>query len=164
MVVLHTKIRLLFLLTFSFFIASLFSLFLKANDGQLLTQLPKVKTIRNDRREGKHSSHLHTATSDCVLVPPGLVRSRVSGAELATGKVLTFLDSHCECNTGWLEPLLVRVTEVCAVCTVMYSVIVCYSGSKDKDHFWSIDSFCIPSQIISSKCVCVCVCRTLQLW
>jgi len=32
-----------------------------------------------------------------------------AGAELSKGQVITFLDAHCECTQGWLEPLLYEI-------------------------------------------------------
>lgn len=51
----------------------------------------------------------------------GLVPARLMGAKHARGDVLTFLDAHCECSRGWMEPLLHRIKEsrTAVICPVI---------------------------------------------
>lgn len=64
----------------------------------------------------------------------GLIRARMFGARKATGKVLVFLDSHCEVNYHWLDPLLDRIAEsrsnvVCPIIDIINTDTFAYSAS-----------------------------------
>uniref|UniRef100_A0A4W5Q9S4 Glycosyltransferase 2-like domain-containing protein n=1 Tax=Hucho hucho TaxID=62062 RepID=A0A4W5Q9S4_9TELE len=41
----------------------------------------------------------------------GVAGRRTLGAARAVGEALVFMDSHCGCHSGWLEPLLERVAQ-----------------------------------------------------
>lgn len=51
----------------------------------------------------------------------GLIKSRLLGVEKAKGKVLTFIDAHCEATKGWLEPLLeqIKFNRTTAACPII---------------------------------------------
>ncbi len=64
----------------------------------------------------------------------GLIKARLIGAEKARGKVLVFLDAHCETTKGWLEPLLARIAEsrtaiVCPVIDIINDDTFAYTKS-----------------------------------
>ncbi|XP_038645503.1 polypeptide N-acetylgalactosaminyltransferase 5 [Scyliorhinus canicula] len=88
--------------------------YLKENLDKYMTQFPKVHVIHLQERHG-------------------LIRARLVGATMATGDVLTFLDSHVECNVGWLEPLLEiihskRTKVACPVIEVISDEDMSYVG------------------------------------
>ncbi|CAL8368504.1 unnamed protein product [Lota lota] len=65
---------------------------LKSQLDEYVRQLKIVRVLRQRERKG-------------------LITARLLGASEAKGEVLTFLDAHCECFHGWLEPLLARIVE-----------------------------------------------------
>ncbi|NXD35941.1 GLT15 acetylgalactosaminyltransferase, partial [Copsychus sechellarum] len=64
---------------------------LKSALSEYISKLDGVKLIRSNKRLG-------------------VIQGRMLGAARATGDVLIFMDSHCECQKGWLEPLLARLS------------------------------------------------------
>ncbi|XP_030115533.4 polypeptide N-acetylgalactosaminyltransferase 6 isoform X3 [Taeniopygia guttata] len=66
--------------------------YLKEELDRYVEQLQIVRVVRQRERKG-------------------LITARLLGASVASGEVLTFLDAHCECFHGWLEPLLSRIAE-----------------------------------------------------
>ncbi|XP_017782077.1 PREDICTED: polypeptide N-acetylgalactosaminyltransferase 5 isoform X2 [Nicrophorus vespilloides] len=66
----------------------------------------------------------------------GLIRARLLGAKHVKGQVITFLDAHCECTEGWLEPLLARIVEdrktvVCPIIDVISDETFEYISASD---------------------------------
>uniref|UniRef100_A0A8C8VDV5 Polypeptide N-acetylgalactosaminyltransferase n=1 Tax=Pelusios castaneus TaxID=367368 RepID=A0A8C8VDV5_9SAUR len=66
----------------------------------------------------------------------GLIRARLRGAAASKGQVITFLDAHCECTLGWLEPLLARIREdrktvVCPIIDVISDDTFEYMAGSD---------------------------------
>ncbi|XP_070613543.1 polypeptide N-acetylgalactosaminyltransferase-like 6 isoform X3 [Erythrolamprus reginae] len=75
-----------------------------------MAHIDKVRIVRTKKREG-------------------LIRTRLLGASIAKGEVLTFLDSHCEVNVNWLPPLLNQIA-------LKHKTIVCpMIDVIDHNHF-----------------------------
>ncbi|XP_065269796.1 polypeptide N-acetylgalactosaminyltransferase 5 [Emys orbicularis] len=92
--------------------------YLKDSLDKYMSQFPKVRLLHLKERHG-------------------LIRARLAGSEIAKGDVLTFLDSHVECNVGWLEPLLerVRLNRKKVACPVIEVI-------SDKDmSYMTVDNF-----------------------
>ncbi|XP_030344413.1 polypeptide N-acetylgalactosaminyltransferase 5 [Strigops habroptila] len=92
--------------------------YLKEKLDKYMSRFPKVKILHLKERHG-------------------LIRARLAGAEIAKGAILTFLDSHVECNVGWLEPLLerVRLSRTKVACPVIEVI-------NDKDmSYMTVDNF-----------------------
>ena len=89
---------------------------LKDQLEQYISHYPKIKLVRSPERVG-------------------LIRARLLGASNAVGEVLTYLDSHCECAEGWLEPLLDRIARnstnvVCPVIDIINDDTLAFQKSS----------------------------------
>ncbi|CAD6196351.1 unnamed protein product [Caenorhabditis auriculariae] len=74
---------------------------------------PPHQTVQRSRKNREKKTVRH-----------GLIRAKLAGAREATGQVVVFLDSHCEANHGWLEPLVQRIQEkrTAIICPIIDSI------------------------------------------
>ncbi|XP_004389017.1 polypeptide N-acetylgalactosaminyltransferase-like 6 [Trichechus manatus latirostris] len=106
---------------------------LKDKLEEYMARFSKVRIVRTKKREG-------------------LIRTRLLGASMARGEVLTFLDSHCEVNVNWLPPLLNQIalnhkTIVCPMIDVIdhnhFGSPVMAGGlfAVDRKWFWELGGY-----------------------
>ncbi|XP_050419271.1 polypeptide N-acetylgalactosaminyltransferase 5 isoform X2 [Patella vulgata] len=96
-----------------------------------VAQLPKVRLIRASKREG-------------------LTRARIIGFEAAKAQTLTFLDAHCECFPGWLEPLLAAIAENRFTVPIPVIQVICsysFALSMSSQRYRMIGGFLIDEMI-----------------
>ncbi|KFQ45344.1 Polypeptide N-acetylgalactosaminyltransferase 6, partial [Nestor notabilis] len=84
--------------------------YLKEELDRYVEQLQIVRVVRQQERKG--------------------LMARLLGASVASGEVLTFLDAHCECFHGWLQPLLSRIAQepTAGVGPRLAHIGFCFSG------------------------------------
>lgn len=97
-----------------------------------IANYPKVKIVRLNKRQG-------------------FIRAKVIASQHARGDILTFLDPHCECTEGWLEPLLDRIARNQSIITLPVSDFIDKNSFEYKYNFpvllevfdWSLHFFWI---------------------